>query len=480
MRGTQPGGRHGSLNHVAETVIELDISAPWQPPEPPAPRRRLQARWVAVATVLAVTLGVLVAGGPRSGAGLLYSLDFQVLRAQTSGGRLFLARYQTAAPGPMIEARRASDGALLWEHSAEVQQQMFVAGPDVLILMSAERTSDGDSGALVVLDAATGRELWSRPGTLLTGTKSDVVIVEDAREVLAPTFTVIDPDQDPGINRVGTQPPRRFLGLSVRTGATVWDVTVAQGQEVDLDWVDPFLSRLDRIDVLSRSGQLTRRDARTGAVTATYQLDWSGAAEMLSSSRADGSGRVTDRVVLYPDGQRGAMVYDLATGRLLFRWVGEDGRGLFRCTDRLFCTADNDGLLAVDSATGERRWHLDGPRMVIGFGSERLLIGGFGENGVRQLTASGIVDGRTGTVIKQLTDWQLLNVGGGGGDRPLVWRPVDKRTAVLGELDPMTGTVLTFATAEAWFGNPECSGNGTILACVVVGGLSVWRLPNRH
>ena len=61
-----------------------------------------------------------------------------------------------------------------------------------------------------------------------------------------------------------------------------------------------------------------------------------------------------------------------------------------------------------------------------------------------------------------------------------MWRPVDERTAVLGELDPATGAVGTFAVSEDWFGNPSCSVDGRILACIVAGELSVWRLPNPH
>ena len=174
--GTRPGGRRGSLSPVVETVIELDLSTPWEPPEPPARRRRLRTRWVAVAAVLAVTLGVLVAGGPHSGAGLLYTIDHQVLRAQASGGRLYVARYQSTAPGPMIEARRLSDGGLLWERSAELPQQLVVAGPDVVILMSEDRTGRGDSSVLVVLDAATGRELWSRSRVTFNGTNARVMV----------------------------------------------------------------------------------------------------------------------------------------------------------------------------------------------------------------------------------------------------------------------------------------------------------------
>lgn len=469
----QPGGGRDSLFPVPGTVIELDVSAPWEPPERPAPHRRLRARWVAVVVVLAVALGVLAAGGPRPDTGLLFSVDFQVLRAQASGGRIFLARYQLTGPGPMIEARRASDGTMLWQRPAEVDQQLIVAGPDVVVLMSEDRTGRGDSSVLVVLDAATGRELWSRARITFNGTNTDVMVVQEARD--APVGQVVDEtDYDPGVNHAWVQPQQRFLGLDLRTGATVWDVTVAEGSDVNLSWDSPSQARINRFDVLTRTGQLTRRDARTGAVTSTHQLDWSGTSATFSAGWVDGSGRTADRIVVYPDGQRGAVVYDLNSGRQLFRWPGELNNGLFRCTDRLLCSGAEGGLDAVDSTTGERRWHLSGADGVLGFAGDRLLVGSWRDPVATGPRIAGLVDARTGAFVRRLTGWYALP----SGDRPLLWRPVDKRTALLGQLDPATGLITVFARAENWFGNPECSADGRTFVCVVVGGLSVWRLPN--
>ncbi|MEV4514068.1 PQQ-binding-like beta-propeller repeat protein [Dactylosporangium sp. NPDC049525] len=459
---------------MSETVIELDLSVPWEPPEPPAPRRRLRTRWVAVAAVLAVTLGLLVAGGPRSGAGLLYTIEHQVLRAQVAGGRLYLARYQATGPGPVIEAHRLSDGKLLWEREAELPQQLLVAGPDVVILMSEDRSSSGDSNAFVILDAATGKELWSRAGVRFDGTNPAVVVVEDAQDEPVGMIYQFGDDDDAGVNHAFVQPQRRIRGLALRTGATVWDVTVPEGSDVNFSWENPFQSRLNRFDVLSRTGQLTRHDARTGAMTETHQLDWSGASAMFSAGWLDGSGRPADRIVVYPDGQRGADVYDLGTGRLLFRWPGARTSGLFRCTATLFCAGGDDGLDAVDSTTGERRWHVEEHEVVVGFAGVRLLLGAYREPSSLQPGQLGIVDSRTGTVVKKLTGWNVLT----GGDQPVLWRPLDTRTALLGRLDPSTGLVTVFARATDWFGNPECSVDNGALACVVVGGLSVWRLPN--
>ncbi|MEV4135368.1 PQQ-binding-like beta-propeller repeat protein [Dactylosporangium sp. NPDC049742] len=457
---------------MAETVIELDLSVPWQPPEPPEPRRRLQGRWVAVAAVLAVTLGLLVSAGPRSGAGLLYTIEQQVLRAQTAGGRLFFARYQGTDPGPMIEAHDLVDGELLWHRSAEVQQQLVTAGDDVVLLMSEDRTGAGDSSTLVVLDAATGHELWTRSHVTFTGTTGDVVVVEDVPDELR--VEVVWPDSEADVNRAFAQPERRFLGLSARTGAQVWAVTVPQGSDVNVSYSNMYQSRLDRFDVLSRDGRLTRWDTRTGRIRATHQLAWSGVSAMFDAGWHDETGRAADRVVVYPDGSPGSQVYELPTGRLLFHWPGAQGSGLFRCAADLFCAGDSGGMDAYDSTTGRHRWHLDEQTHVLGMAGRRLITGS--RNDPSDPGPVALVDSRTGTVFKQLTGWHVLTAG----RRPLLWRLVDMRTAMLGELDPETGVVTVFARAENWFGNPECSVDGDALACVVVGGLSVWRLPSRH
>ncbi|GAB3872894.1 hypothetical protein [Dactylosporangium cerinum] len=65
-------------------------------------------------------------------------------------------------------------------------------------------------------------------------------------------------------------------------------------------------------------------------------------------------------------------------------------------------------------------------------------------------------------------------------ERILLWQPIDPRTAVLGELDVATGRVTVFGRAGNWDGTPECGAVGDTLACVQLGALTVWRLPERH
>lgn len=90
----------------------------------------------------------------------------------------------------------------------------------------------------------------------------------------------------------------------------------------------------------------------------------------------------------------------------------------------------------------------------------------------------GVIGARTGAVITELADWRLIESASAG--RILLWRPVDQRTAMLGELNPATGRITVFGTVGKWYGPPECSAGGDTLACVMVGEATVWRLPARH
>jgi hypothetical protein len=461
---------------VSETVIELDPHTPWEPSAATPRRVGPRVRWVAVAAVLAVTLGMLVASAPRSGADLLYSHDNQVLRVLAVGGRLYLTRYQDTASGQMIEARRLSDGRLLWERPAKVDQRLASADDGVVVLVNETRTDDRVSTALTVLDAATGTELWSRSRVTVWGTTADALIVEEEQDGPDDEVTGVV-DQDPGATPSGLRREQRFLGLSNRTGSTTWTITVPQGSAVSFHRRTDTAGRLAHLDVVDGAGRFTRWDTATGTVTETRKLDWSGTVAGFYAGWIEATGRPADQVVVYPAGQRDAVVLDARTGRALFRWPLEIGPGLFQCTETLFCTSSDDGLRAVDSATGEIRWHIKGSDTVIAFPADRLLVGSFFNRSTAEPEDHALVDSRTGALVKDLAGWHVLR---SAGERLLMWRTADQGTALLGELDPRTGLITVHANAADWAGDPDCSVDGTILGCVVVGGrLSAWRLPKR-
>jgi hypothetical protein len=156
--------------------------------------------------------------------------------------------------------------------------------------------------------------------------------------------------------------------------------------------------------------------------------------------------------------------------------------GIFQCAAALFCaTGGNgtagDGITAYDATTGRSRWHLDRYTEVVANVGDRFVVGTFEPAGATYGQLA-VVDARTGAVTASLTGWRMIVEA--SAERILLWQPIDVRTGILGELDVATGGVTVFGRAGNWYGAPECSARGDTLACVMVGELTVWRLPARH
>lgn len=359
-----------------------------------------------------------------------------------------------------------------------------------LILVRYGEPNRGFSSTLIALDPATGRTLWTRPQAALVGTHDDLVVVEDLPDQDETAEVAEDeaPDAtDPETNHVGWPLPRRLFTLDAHSGAEVWRLTTPPGSALDFAWDGRYpTGRVTALDQLDPSGLVTRRDVRTGAVVATRQLDWSGTPAMFSTGSvwptgpvnnpAGGPWRTPGRAVVYPDGQRGGIVFDLADGRALFRTDAAMFDGLYQCTPTLFCTSTGAGIAAYDGTTGRPAWRLGGYTEIVAAKGDRLVVSTY-EQGATPGRV-GIADARTGAVLHELTGWQLI-LGTPTG-RIVLWRPVDTRTALLGELDPATGGVTVFGRADDWYGAPECSLDARTLACVMVGTATVWRLPDRH
>ncbi|MFF5226813.1 PQQ-binding-like beta-propeller repeat protein [Dactylosporangium sp. NPDC000521] len=465
---------------MAETVIELDLSSPWEPPEVPTPRRRLRTRWVAVGAVLAAALGSLAAAGPAPRVSPLYRIQDQVRGVTVFGDLLFVDRFQRSVSDPRIEAHRRSDGAQLWDFPITPQQQPAAVSAGALVLTRFSDEEAVFNSTLTVIDSATGRQLWTRQNTALVGTRDNLVVVEQL-SIEQRKIVVYTPEAapDPSVNHAGERSPRHLLVLDERTGAPVWELVAPAGALLDYSWDGRYpTGRVTGVDQLDPSGLVTHRDIRTGAVLTTVQLAWSGVPAMYSS----GAGwqfvpaAIPHRATVYPDGERGGIVFDLADGRALFRTDVSIYDGLYPCTASLFCASTEHGLVAYDSTTGAPRWRLDRYRDVIGGAGDRLVVSVF-EQVPSDQTPLGVVDARTGAVVADLTGWRLIREA--SSQRLLVWRPIDPRNALLGQLDPATGHVTVFGRAGNWYGTPECSADGDTLACVMVGELTVWRLPPR-
>jgi hypothetical protein len=354
-------------------------------------------------------------------------------------------------------------------------------GDRVLVMIRHSEADRGYTSTLTGLDLATGRQLWTRPRSALVGTAGGRLVVEDMPDP-GKIIEFVEGEElpDPTINDAGDPQPRHVLVLDERTGAPVWELTAPAGTLLDFSRDGQFpAGSVTGVDQLDPSGLVTSRDIHSGAVVATHQLDWSGTAAMFSTGYAwlVGPGQAATRALVYPDGERGGLVFALAGGRRLFRTDVAIYDGLYQCATDLFCTTTEHDIAAYDASTGKSVWRLDGYTQVVATAGDRLVVSTYEQPGS---TAGrlGIVDTRTGAVTVDLAGWRLID--GLLADRVLLWRAVDGRTAILGELDPASGRIAVFGKATEWYGPPECSSGGDFLACVMVGQATVWRLPARH
>jgi outer membrane protein assembly factor BamB len=466
--------------HVAETVIELDVSEPWVPPEPPAPRRRLRTRWVASCAALAVACTVLAAAGAAPPTGPRYEIEDRVLGTLVAGDLMYVNRYEQSVSDPRIDARRISDGKVLWSLPADFRQQFAAATEGALILVRHDDNEGAFSTTLTAVDPADGRRLWTRTRWVLIGVAGDLLVTEELPEPRKQDEVRVPEEEeaDLGVNRAGDRQARHVVVLDARTGRTVWERTVPASTVVDYSWDGQYpVGSVTAVDELQPSGLLTRRDTRSGAVVWQRRLDWSGNPAWFTTGASwlTGPRLHPGRAVVYPDGQRGGIVFDLADGRVLFPTDIALYDGLYVCTASLFCTTTGQGIATFDITTGSPAWRLDGYTQIMAAAADRLVVTTFEQEFSGKLA---VVDARTGAVVTDLAGWRLIQAG--RSDRLLVWRPADPRTGLLGELDPVTGRVTVFGRADRWYGPPECSAAGDAMACVMVGTLTVWRLPARH
>ncbi|MFI5907432.1 PQQ-binding-like beta-propeller repeat protein [Dactylosporangium sp. NPDC051541] len=427
-------------------MIDLGRAEQWSPPETARPRRRLTApgRLALALLVLAGVAAVPVRSAPAPAPVLHIGTGGAAV--MLGGGRIYVVRAQQR-----LEVYSAH-GAPFWSRTMGDTQQLDYADTDVAVFSSrGEGVSALDT--VNALDPGTGVERWARGGGAVAGRAGRLVILIDTSQW--------QPDRPP--------PPLHVIAVHARTGATVWDLAVPADSVGDFGRPGDDTWDLVSFSVLDPDGTLRDYDLATGAVARTGHLPRTGPAGSFTLGPA---GR---QVAVAAGGEEsGDDVYDRATGQFLWH-AGAAGSRLDPCAPQLWCRPADGGLLAFDAATGRPAWRADGFDAVLAAEGPAVVLGHLGQSTDAAAAVVVVVDARTGAQRVRLDGWHPVRALGG---RLVVWhRPEGARLTTVGLFDPVTGRVAVVGTGDAWGGWPVCTADVTLVACGVVGDLTVWPLP---
>jgi hypothetical protein len=448
---------------VNSSVIELDVSEPWEPDATTAGGRRPNAvmpRWLLPALVLLAALSTLAAATPRSSLDPIQAQRIANLSLTFGPDDSFYLSQQRIRGG-RLQAYRPGHATARWTvdlPGANVGQ-VFTGDPSVLIVTvyPANPDSTTDRESVQARDSRTGALRWQYSGLEVLGPAADLILLTDY-----PTA----PREDEPV-RAGS-----IQGVDRRTGAVRWHRTLSPGTLLTtLPAVAGTPARAGgevTVAELRPDGQLSLIDA-TGSAQRLVTLPLDGlplnlsiggglvAVSQLSASAALSSPPPT------------ITGYDLRTGSRQWRFEGMQYSNL--CFDRYLCDYTADGEVVVidprSAAVGYRgqveRFTAHGDRLIV---SEPV-----GPQG----TGTAEYDLRTGRRLHSFPGWQLA---GEDPDRPvLAARTGAGGRLALGTLDPARGTVNLLGTAGDWLGEADCAWGRHYVGCTGPGGMRIWRLP---
>lgn len=458
------------------TLIELDVSEPWQPPER-APGRRLPSRWL-VGPLVIVAMLVGISGGAAA-----QPLD-AVLEIDRAGGsqlafgpdRVYTFNYGSTA---LFEAYPLGATEPMWkiDLEGEVAVPQAVDG-DLLVLNVFDPQAVGGQyreDTTQVRDARTGRLLWRR-------TDGGVLAVTDDLVIMAARRDAWFGDLQPGEER----PERTMYAYDRRTGEPRWTRTVARGTS----WARRYGWQYDTtgpVIEIDAAGRLRVSDLVTDAERFNVQLDVVGPVaglELWGDVAVVRQFRPGDRTVpielpappgsvIYRQFPQILSGYDLATGQR--RWRFEDEGYLTPCGDAYLCEFSRLPPTIIDPLTGavvfrsggvgDVGYTVRGDRVI---SSPEVTTGGSG--GVAVLS-----DLRTGKEIRSFGPWTVV---GEDPDRGvLVAHDGGRGVLVVAVLDLDTGDVSVIGRARNWSGRATCEWADRYVGCSGQDGFRMWRVP---
>jgi outer membrane protein assembly factor BamB len=223
---------------------------------------------------------------------------------------------------------------------------------------------------------------------------------------------------------------------------------------------------------LAADGTLRLHDLGTGARVREVTLDVHGATDLVAV--------VGDRVVAKPVDAGEATVFDLASGRALWRVPVQPDLAMVWSCGAVLCRGLGawqrpTGIEGLDPDSGRPMWRLDGrtgPALADG---RYLLVANDGESDVADADGA-IVDAATGRVLRATGRWRPL--ADAAWPRFVVWQanPVGMLTFAL--FDGATGSVRVFGRSDDLYNASRCAVMAAALICQRSQTISVWRIPS--
>jgi outer membrane protein assembly factor BamB len=451
---------------VPETPVLIDLGVLRSGPDPDGglpssgrdrwwrrARRFGVRRWLAAAVVVALA-GATLAGSGIPAGGPVEVFSAPIGRRGTfavGDGLLYVLRVESDRAG--LAAYGLGGGTPRWETPIELG-----AGPgegtgllnlgDVLaVTITGEQATDN---RMLVFDAGTGRPLWTTAGYVLAdlaaGPLAAGPLAAGPLILSRPLPCASDDCLSPDIIGLAQD----IAAVNRRTGAELWRLRIDEhtGYSVsDLSSTAPprWLA------VIRRDGGIALRDLVTGRVTGTVPAPEPG--PQPAGERRRFAAFAGERLLLLSEGSISA--YDTATLRREWTVQVELRYGFRSCGAGLICVGAAQGTLALDAATGQTRWRLDGitvwaefdGRHLIGYPTEGMVEPRNPNTVEPRKPNTEVLDAETGRRLFPLREWEPVGHLP-GLSRGVVARVDDTRVRMwFGELRPEAGGVWPIGTA---------------------------------
>jgi PQQ-like domain len=428
-------------------IIDLDMPLPVTERAPISLRARLTPpRPVLVVLVALATLAVLAAGvPPRRGMRLVLSAGGQPAAAfELSDGALFTASFGNN-PNSESGVRRwdLTTGALSWAVALPQNVQNLVYDGTSRVLMARS----GAEPKVAFLDGDTGEALWHEesPNTIVwTLVGGQALIATDVSDTV-----------------------RQLRLADARTGRTIWSRSVDPngyfGTDVDRTGVVPA-----RVIAVDKAGHATVLSYADGRVLAQGDLGVDLSAQFDNAAGVDytGASEVGDTLYISRRSNGVTSLSAWQVDTMIRRWQTTGGpAGSAVDCGSVVCMIEDQGVSAIDPATGRTLWRVPGYGLTYRYDARSLVAYGPGDP-----PQAVLLDPRTGRIQQRLggsinLDGVVLRGDTVRAGRTWVEMPgPDGALHVAGGMD----------TAAPY----GCDHRGAYLACPTTAGpTQVWQLP---